>query len=73
MAGFKRSPWLVVVALVAHGVMDVFHDALVHNAGVPSEWLGFCMTFDVTAAVLIAYVLVFRSESRGGLSGLRSH
>lgn len=72
MAGFKRSPWLVV-ALVAHGDMDVFHDALVHNAGVPSEWPGFCMTFNVTAAVLVGCALVYRSEYKGGLSGLRSH
>ena len=70
VAGFKRNPWLVVVALVAHGVMDVFHDALVHNAGVPSGWPGFCMTFDVTAAVFVACVLARRAQGKGNLTGL---
>ena len=70
VAGFKRNPWLVVVALVAHGVMDGFHDALVHNAGVPSGWPGFCMTFDVTAAVLVACVLARRAQGKGNLTGL---
>ncbi len=63
VAGFKRSPWLVVVALIAHGVMDVFHDALVHNAGVPIGWPGFCMTFDVTAAMLVGCMLVLRVKA----------
>ena len=35
VAGFKRNPWIAVVALGAHGVMDVFHHQLVHNSGVP--------------------------------------
>ena len=65
VAGFKRNPWLVVVALVAHGVMDVFYDGLVHNAGVPSGWPGFCMSFDVTAAVLVACVLARRAQGKG--------
>ena len=73
VAGFKRNPWLVVVALVAHGVMDVFHDALVHNAGVPSGWPGFCMTFDVTASVLVACVLARRAQGKGNISGLSRH
>ena len=64
VAGFKRSPWLVVVALVAHGVMDVFHDAPVHNAGVPRGWPGFCMAFDVTAAVLVGCILVLRAKAK---------
>ena len=72
VAGFKRNPWLVVMALVAHGVMDVFHDALVRNAGVPRGWPGFCMTFDVTAAVFVGCVLVFRAEANGRPSGLGS-
>ena len=73
VAGFKQNPWLVVVALVAHGVMDVFHDALVHNAGVPSGWPGFCMTFDMTAAVLVACVLAHRAGGKGNLAALGRH
>ena len=70
VAGFKRNPWLVVVALVAHGVMDVFHDALVHNASVPSGWPGFCMSFDVTAAVFVGWVLARRAQGKRYLTGL---
>jgi hypothetical protein len=60
--GFKRSPWLAVLALGGHGVMDVFHDHLVHNTGVPASWPGFCMTFDVTAAVLVGFVMRARAR-----------
>lgn len=62
--GFKRNLWLVVAALVGHGVMDVFHEALVHNTGVPQAWPGFCLMFDVTAAVIVGCVLVLRDRRR---------
>ena len=61
VVGFKRNPWIAVVALGAHGVMDTFHHELVHNTGVPQAWPGFCASFDVTAAALVALVLVARS------------
>jgi hypothetical protein len=62
VAGFKRSLWLVVAALAGHGVMDIFHHDLVHNSGVPNGWTGFCLTFDLTAAALVGYALVFRAR-----------
>ena len=64
VAGFKRNPWIAVVALAGHGVMDGFHHHLVHNVGVPQVWPGFCMTFDVTAAAFVALVMLARA--RGG-------
>jgi hypothetical protein len=63
VAGFKYSPWIVVVALAGHGVMDGFHHHLVHNTGVPQVWPGFCMTFDVTAGAFVA--LLVRARARG--------
>jgi len=63
VAGFKRSPWIAVVALAGHGVMDAFHHHLVYSTGVPQAWPGFCMTFDVTAAAFVA--LVMRARARG--------
>ena len=60
--GFKRNPWIAVVALAGHGVMDAFHDHLVHNTGVPRSWPGFCMSFDVTAAVLVALLMQVRAR-----------
>jgi len=61
VAGFKRSLWLAVAALAGHGVLDFFHPLLVHNAGVPQRWPGFCLAFDLTAAVLVGCVLAFRA------------
>ena len=62
VAGFKQSPWFAVVALGGHGVMDLFHHHLVHNAGVPQVWPGFCMAFDVTAAVIVAGIILARAR-----------
>jgi hypothetical protein len=62
--GFKRNPWIAVVALAGHGLMDAFHHRLVHNGGVPQVWPGFCMSFDVTAAAFAAWVMLVRA--RGG-------
>lgn len=59
---FKRSPWIAVLALGGHGVMDVFHHLLVHNEGVPRAWPGFCTSFDVTAAVLVAGLMLIRAR-----------
>ena len=60
--GFKRNPWIAVLALGGHVVMDVFHHLLVHNEGVPPAWPGFCMSFDVTAAALVAALMLIRAR-----------
>ena len=62
--GFKRNPWIAVVALGGHGVMDGFHHHLVHNTGVPQVWPGFCMSFDVTAAALVALLMLARARAK---------
>lgn len=69
VVGFKVSPWIAVVALGGHGVMDGFHHLLVHNAGVPRGWPGFCGSFDVTAAVLVALVMLARARGGRGQQG----
>jgi hypothetical protein len=63
VAGFKVNPWIAVVALAGHGVMDGLHHHLVHNTGVPQAWPGFCMSFDVAAAAIVAWVM--RARARG--------
>jgi len=45
--GFKGNPWLVVAALIGHGVFDFVHHFLIQNPGVPRWWPGFCLAFDV--------------------------
>ena len=57
VAGFKRSSWLVVAALAAHGVMDFFHGQIVTNPGVPEWWPAFCGAYDVVAAACLAWLV----------------
>lgn len=63
IAGYKRSLWLVAVALAGHGVFDVIHGRLIANPGVPSWWPRFCLAFDVVAAAYLASLLL-RSRVR---------
>jgi hypothetical protein len=44
--GFKRNLWLVVVALIGHGLFDFVHHFVIDNPGVPQWWPGFCLAFD---------------------------
>ena len=55
VAGFKSSQWIVVAALFAHGVMDVFHGQIIANSGVPAFWPAFCSAYDVGAAACLAW------------------
>jgi hypothetical protein len=55
--GFKISLWFVVVALFAHGLFDLVHARIIHNAGVPKWWPMFCLSYDVTAAAYLAWLL----------------
>jgi hypothetical protein len=58
--GFRSSLWLVAMALGAHGVFDLVHGAVVSNPGVPAWWPAFCLTFDVTAAAYLAWLIASR-------------
>ena len=55
--GFRWSLWIVVVALAAHGLFDLTHAAVISNPGVPDWWPEFCLTYDVTAAAYLAWLL----------------
>ena len=55
--GFRWSLWVVVVALAAHGIFDLTHAAVISNPGVPDWWPEFCLAYDVTAAVYLAWLL----------------
>jgi hypothetical protein len=58
--GYKRSLWLVAIALVGHGVFDTVHHLLIENPGVPRWWPGFCLVFDVILGGLLAVRLLKR-------------
>jgi hypothetical protein len=55
--GFRWSLWVAVVALAAHGLFDLTHAAVISNPGVPDWWPEFCLAYDVTAAVYLAWLL----------------
>jgi hypothetical protein len=55
--GFKRSAWLVVIGLAAHGLMDLVHGSVVANDGVPAWWPAFCSGYDLMAAAFLAWTL----------------
>jgi hypothetical protein len=55
--GFKFNLWLVVAALLAHGIFDFIHAHFIPNPGVPAWWPGFCLTYDVAAAGYLARIL----------------
>jgi hypothetical protein len=57
VVGFRSSLWVVVVALAAHGILDLAHDGVISNRGVPIWWPAFCLAYDVTAAVYLAILL----------------
>jgi hypothetical protein len=60
IVGFKRSLWLVVAALAAHSILDLFHDQVIANPGVPAWWPAFCLAYDGVAAGYLAFLLLRR-------------
>ena len=66
--GYRRNFWLVVAALVGHGVFDFVHHLFIDNPGVPRWWPGFCLAFDVTFGAFLAVHLVrHRNLHRGAI------
>ena len=58
LLGFRTSLWMVVMALGGHGVFDLAHGSVMSNPGVPAWWPAFCLTYDVTAAGYLAWLLL---------------
>lgn len=61
IAGFRSSAWIVVVALVAHGVFDGVRSQFMDNPGAPVWWPPFCLAYDLGAAACLAWLI----RSRG--------
>ena len=58
LVGFKRTLWLVVAALAAHGVLYFVHLQIIANPGVPVWWSDFCLAYEVVAAGYLAALLI---------------
>jgi hypothetical protein len=59
--GFRSNLWIVVVALASHGMFDGMHHHFLQNDGVPLWWPGFCMVFDIVAAIFLGVLLLKRA------------
>jgi hypothetical protein len=70
VVGFKFNLWILVAALVGHGIFDFFHSRIVSNAGVPEWWPAFCLAYDVCAGGCLAW-LIRRSEATPQSSEIR--
>ena len=57
VAGFRWSLWVIVAALFGHGVFDFTHSFFISNPGVPDWWPGFCLTYDISAAIYLAWLI----------------
>ncbi len=57
VVGFRSSLWIVAVALAAHGLFDAIHGQIITNPGVPGFWPAFCASYDVAAAIYLAWLL----------------
>lgn len=64
VVGFKTSLWLVVAALVGHGLFDNMHSHLITNPGVPAWYPNFCLGYDVMAAFYLGWLLTRRHAIR---------
>ena len=61
--GFRTNLWIVAAAMAAHAVLDTVHAALIANPGAPIWWPPFCLSFDLTLAVWMAWRLATSSPS----------
>lgn len=80
LLGFQRSPLLIAAVIASHGVFDLLHTHVVSDAGVPVWWPSFCVSYDVTAGLLLALVAwqtktgsmaTLTHDPIGGANGLR--
>jgi hypothetical protein len=60
--GFKGNYWLLVAALIAHGVFDVARHFFIDNPGVPRWWPGFCLASDVVFGAWVAVLIITRRQ-----------
>ncbi|QFU07213.1 hypothetical protein PARPLA_01268 [Rhodobacteraceae bacterium THAF1] len=54
--GARTSSWLLVAALLGHGIFDVFAGSVIANPA-PDWWGPFCLGIDVLLALALAAIL----------------
>jgi hypothetical protein len=53
-------PTLVGTGIVAHGLFDLVHDAIIENPGVPTWWPSFCGSIDVVLGLWVIFLTRLR-------------
>jgi hypothetical protein len=61
--GVRRGMWIIAAGLALHGAFDSVHGALVTNPGMPPWWPAFCGSYDVAAAIVLAFLIWNQSRS----------
>jgi hypothetical protein len=61
--GFKRNYWLLIAALIGHGVFDFVHHFFIDNPGVPRWWPGFCLASDVVFGAWLTVRMMRRRQA----------
>jgi uncharacterized membrane protein HdeD (DUF308 family) len=64
ITGALFLPTLVGIGIIAHGLFDLVHDALIENSGVPTWWPSFCASIDVVLGLWV--IIVTRSRLTKG-------
>lgn len=60
-------PTLVGTGIIAHGLFDFVHDAIIENSGVPNWWPSFCGSIDVVLGLWV--IILTRSRLTKEKSG----
>lgn len=71
--GFRTTLWVVVGALVGHGLLDLVHGAVIANPGVPAWWPMFCLSYDVAAGAYLAWLLLSKRLAASNPSRFGHH
>ena len=71
LVAFRRSLWIAVAGMAAHGLFDFTHSLFIPNPGVPDWWPGFCLAFDVTAAAFLGALLLRRARPSSRAEAVR--
>jgi hypothetical protein len=62
LLGFRFSLWIVAAGLAMHGVFDFSRELVLSGRGVPDWWPSFCAAYDLTAALVLAAIILRRPE-----------
>ena len=60
--GFRKNFWLIVTALIGHGIFDFVHRLVIDNPGVPQWWRVFCLAFDALLGAFLTMRLIRHPE-----------